>query len=79
LIAAITPVAAAVVTGGTSAVTVVSTVKRFLARSYLGLTQSAWRFDCGQSRQISAPQLASALQFLQFEHSQQELAVIREA
>jgi Ca2+-binding EF-hand superfamily protein len=67
------------VTGETSAVTVVSRLKKVFTQSDLSLAQSASRFDREQSGQISAPSLACVLQFLTFKHSQQDLAAIREA
>jgi Ca2+-binding EF-hand superfamily protein len=58
---------------------VVTHLKSFLATSYRSLAQSASRFDREQSGIISAQQLTSALQFLEFPFSAQDLAAIREA
>jgi Ca2+-binding EF-hand superfamily protein len=62
-----------------SAVDVVSRLKSFLSTSFVSLAQSASRFDREHSGIISAPQFSSALQFLKFPFSSQELAAIREA
>jgi Ca2+-binding EF-hand superfamily protein len=62
-----------------TATSVVDRLKKFLAGSFLSLASSASRFDREKSGVISAPQFASALQFLRFNFTNQDLAAIREA
>jgi Ca2+-binding EF-hand superfamily protein len=62
-----------------TATAVVSRLRSFLATSFVTLAQSASRFDREQSGVISAQQFSSALQFLKFPISSQDLAAIRDA
>jgi Ca2+-binding EF-hand superfamily protein len=57
---------------------VVSRLKSFLTSSFLTLAQSAARFDREQSGVISGQQFASALQFIKFPFSTQDLAALRD-
>jgi Ca2+-binding EF-hand superfamily protein len=58
---------------------VVSRLRAFLAGSYASLASSARRFDRENSGVISVPQFTSALQFLKFDFSPQDLAALRSA
>jgi Ca2+-binding EF-hand superfamily protein len=74
--AAVTP---SLATREVTASSVVSRLKTFLAGSFASLASSARRFDREKSGVISAPQFASALQFLRFDFTNQDLAAIRDA